>query len=700
MNLTPRHRYILLAVFGYLALALTWIFISDQLLSTHADVESMLWLSTAKGIFFVLISATIFYFVLRSVPAQTDPHATPSGEALIDSLTTGLWPRWLNYLFAVALVGIAFIVRVNLPGALANRPLLIIYVLPIILAALLGGFGPGLVATCLSGLAGWYVLPPSGTFLLPASHDLFQWGLLVVSGLTLSLTSEAMRRARNRERLRAQQCDLANTTLQESKARYRELFQANPLPMWIYDLETLRFLAVNDAAVAHYGYSREEFLSMTIRDIRPAEDVPGLLTHLKQGKDGLNTAGIWRHRGKDGSLIDVEISTHTMMHNDRRTKMVLANDITERKRAETELREKELQYRNLADAGLALIWTAGTDKLCTYFNRRWLEFTGRALEQELGNGWTEGVHPDDFDRCLDVYVTAFDRRQPFEMEYRLRHADGDYRWIRDMGTPNYNSTGEFVGYIGHCFDITEQKIAELERQRLINELGKRNAELECFTYTVSHDLKSPLVTILGFIGQLEQDLADNDRESVAADLGFIDGAANQMRELLDSLLQLSRAGRSVGDPHPIDLAALAREAIELLGDRLAHARLRIDFPAELPIVKGDPVRLLEVFQNLLENAAKFTAGHPAPCIEVGCTTGTDALLCHVRDNGIGIPAEYQEKVFGLFEQLDPGSGGTGIGLAIVRRIVEEHGGRIWVESAGPGTGCTFWFTLPTSATVA
>jgi hypothetical protein len=135
-------------------------------------------------------------------------------------------------------------------------------------------------------------------------------------------------------------------------------------------------------------------------------------------------------------------------------------DITERKLAENQLRESEVQYRNLANAGSALIWTSGTDKLCNYFNETWLRFTGRTLEQEMGNSWAEGVHPDDFDRCLETYISAFDKQVPFEMEYRLRHSSGEYKWIVDLGTPNFNSIGQFVGYIGHCFDISERKLME------------------------------------------------------------------------------------------------------------------------------------------------------------------------------------------------------------------------------------------------
>ncbi|HLZ19047.1 MAG TPA: PAS domain-containing protein, partial [Smithellaceae bacterium] len=163
-------------------------------------------------------------------------------------------------------------------------------------------------------------------------------------------------------------------------------------------------------------------------------------------------------------------------------------DITERKQAEAEkeaileeLREREIQYRNLADSGPALIWASGMDKKCTYFNQPWLIFTGQTLEQELGDGWTKGVHPDDFDRCVKTYVDAFDKRRPFDMEYRLRNAAGEYRWIRDMGTPNYSGSGEFRGYIGHCFDVTADKQAQEEIRKLNEELerkvGERTVEL-------------------------------------------------------------------------------------------------------------------------------------------------------------------------------------------------------------------------------
>lgn len=691
LNLSDRHRYILLATVAYVLLALAWIVLSDWLLLLFLDIEALAWLSMAKGVFFVLVSGGVFCFVLQAVPPDDDMSGPLPANDLPADLTARVSPRWLTYGYAVALVAAMLLVRINLPVAFGDRPLLILFMLPIIVSALLGGFGPGLIATLAAAAIAFYNIPPVDSFSIAASHDLFQWSLLIVNGLTVSLISEVMHRSRHRERMRLRQLDAsteelrqsedryrtlfensldavlltipdggilsanraacrmfdrteeeicvlgraalvdssdpclavlleerartgktfgeltffrkdgsrfpaevssvvfkdtagnprtsmiirdvtarreAEETLRESEARYRQLFEANPLPMWLYNLETLVFLAVNDAAVAHYGYSRDEFLAMTIKDIRPKKEIPELLKYLIQDKDGLNAAGIWCHRKKDGTLIDVEISTHTLMIDGQQAKMVLAQDVTERKRGEQ------------------------------------------------------------------------------------------------------------------------------ERQKLIDELEKRNAELDRFTYTVSHDLKSPLVTILGFIGQLELDLADNEPDNVKADLAFISSAANQMRELLDSLLQLSRAGRTIGPPQSIDLPALVRQVVEQIGDRLAHARVQIAIPAGLPAIEGDPIRLREVFQNLLENAAKFTADQSEPCIEVGCTVGEGEVRCFVRDNGIGIPPEYQKKVFGLFEKLDASREGTGVGLAIVRRIVEEHGGQVWVESAGSGHGSTLYFSLP------
>ncbi len=233
-----------------------------------------------------------------------------------------------------------------------------------------------------------------------------------------------------------------------------------------------------------------------------------------------------------------------------------------------------------------------------------------------------------------------------------------------------------------------------EREKLIEELTTKNTELERFTYTVSHDLKSPLVTIKGFLGYLEQDTISGNVERLKADTKRIANAVEKMQELLNDLLELSRIGRFVNPPEAIPLDDLAGEAIELVDGRLRERGVTIQLQPNLPIVYGDRQRLTEVLQNLLDNAAKYMGDQIEPQIEIGQRGMKDDMsVIYVKDNGIGIPVEYQERIFGLFNKLDSRSEGTGIGLALVKRIVEYHGGQIWVESE-LGKGTTFFFTLP------
>jgi signal transduction histidine kinase len=247
-------------------------------------------------------------------------------------------------------------------------------------------------------------------------------------------------------------------------------------------------------------------------------------------------------------------------------------------------------------------------------------------------------------------------------------------------------------------DITERKQAEAERERLIAELENKNAELERFTYTASHDLKSPLVTIRGFLGFLEKSVSSGDLDQVKADIARIRNAADKMQRLLNELLELSRIGRVMNAPETVPFAAIAQEAVQLVQGRITARGVQVEIQRDLPVVHGDRTRLMEVVQNLVDNACKFMGDQTEPHITIG-QRGTDRdgrPILFVHDNGIGIDLRYREKVFGLFDKLDPQSEGTGVGLALVKRIVEVHGGRIWVESEGTGmkSGSTFYFTLP------
>ena len=238
----------------------------------------------------------------------------------------------------------------------------------------------------------------------------------------------------------------------------------------------------------------------------------------------------------------------------------------------------------------------------------------------------------------------------------------------------------------------ERYIAELEAKN--DEVEARNAEMERFTYTLSHDLRSPLVTIRGFLGLLRKDTLAGNLERMERDVDRIDAAVNRMGQLLDELLEMVSIGRITGDSEDVPFGELAQEAVAQVVEDYPGRQVEIDVAPGLPVVHGERQRLVEILRNLIGNAVQFTAEQPEPRIEVGCRQPGDETIFYVRDNGIGIDSQYLEKIFGLFERLSARTEGTGVGLALVKRIIEVHGGQVWAESAGLGHGSTFCFTLP------
>jgi signal transduction histidine kinase len=243
-------------------------------------------------------------------------------------------------------------------------------------------------------------------------------------------------------------------------------------------------------------------------------------------------------------------------------------------------------------------------------------------------------------------------------------------------------------------EIKERRRLQAEREKYIQELNNKNAELERFTYTVSHDLKSPIVTIKGFVGMLNQDLQENRPDRVKSDLSRIENATDKMDALLRDLLELSRIGRVVNPPVEVDTVKLTEEALEMLDGRIRSKNVHVTVSPNLPVIYGDRIRLREVIENLIDNAIKYIGDQTDPQIEIGIRDDENEQVFFVKDNGMGVDPRYHDRVFSLFEKLNPTSEGTGIGLALVKRIIETHGGRIWLESGGSGKGCTFYFTIP------
>jgi signal transduction histidine kinase len=263
-----------------------------------------------------------------------------------------------------------------------------------------------------------------------------------------------------------------------------------------------------------------------------------------------------------------------------------------------------------------------------------------------------------------------------------------------FGKPVTDHEGHVVASLVSFLDITERKRSEEQQQALLQELARKNAELDRFTHTISHDLKSPLVTIRGFLGLLEEDLQKQDAVQVHSDMARISKAADTMEHLIVTLLDLSRSGRTVDTPVRIAFTELAREGAGLLATSLQQHRAIMVIPDNLPVISGDRHRLLQVMTNLYDNALKFMGDQQEPRVETGVRYDAGTPIFFVMDNGMGIRKEDQARVFALFERLDTGIPGTGIGLATVKRIIEAHSGKIWVESEGVGKGTTVCFTVP------
>ena len=494
--------------------------------------------------------------------------------------------------------------------------------------------------------------------------------------------------------------------------------------------------------------------------------------------------------------------------------VLVFRDVTDLRQAGEELRLSEERFRTVADAAPVLIWQAGIDMLRYYFNKQWLDYRGRSLEQELGNGWMDGVHPEDLQLCWSRYSNAYVTRRPFQMEYRLRRWDGQYHWILASGLPTFHPSGTFDGFIGTCIDIddrkrieaelalnaqrfrvalqgspisvfnqdtnlrytwtynnaaelgqdlllgrtdselfpnaigqrlmaikqevltsgagqqfeiaipmeasertydttveplrnaegqivgitgasvdvTERKLAEGHLLAQAKELARSNADLQQFAYITSHDLQEPLRMIGSYAQLIEKRYQGRLDDNADEFIRYIVQGADRMRTLINDLLMFSKLGNADRAMQRVALDSAIHWALMNLEGAVRESGAEVSFSG-LPEVRGDQVQLVQLFQNLIANAIKYRGPEPLRIQITADASGPEWILS-VSDNGIGIDAAYHERIFGLFKRLHGQEvPGTGIGLAICRKIVENHGGRIWVESA-VGRGATFRFSLP------
>ncbi len=467
----------------------------------------------------------------------------------------------------------------------------------------------------------------------------------------------------------------------------------------------------NAGAERVFGYLPEEVVGKPVTILIPEDHIneePDILARLRRGErvDHYETI----RRRKDGTLINISLSVSPIKDASGRIigAAKIARDITRQKQIEEALSASDRRFRVMADSAPVLIWMSDTTKGYTWVNRPWLQFTGRELSQELGFGWTENVHLDDLDRCVQTYTRCFDAREACRMEYRLQRQDGSWRWVINTAVPLLEGSAQsFSGYIGSCLDITEFKQAVDEREALLQSERAARTEAERlgrlkdeFLATLSHELRTPLNAILGWATLLRRLPPGSTDHSKG--LETIERNSRVQAQIIGDLLDMSRiiSGKVQLDVQSVSLNEVINAAIDAVRPSADAKRLRLraTLDAKLAPIRGDPNRLQQVLWNLLTNAVKFTP--PDGRIDITLERLNSHVEISVEDSGIGIKPEFLAFVFDRFRQADASTtrkhGGLGLGLSIVKHLVELHGGTVRVKSPGEGQGTTFIVAFPVS----
>lgn len=476
--------------------------------------------------------------------------------------------------------------------------------------------------------------------------------------------------------------------LQESEERFRKVFHASPVAICITTLEEGLLLDANDAYWRLTGYDPQSSIGRLATELEmwnSPEDRRAFIEEIKRKRSLINpdyeflSVGTEEHRNViafyELIVIDQQACILSMFY-----------DLTEQKQTQNALQNAEARTRAILDSIPDMIFEVSRDGV-------FLDFMASA-------GLTPLMEPHEFigKNIKDLFPRNISEQTFFSLERAL--ATGQVHSF-EYGMPPGEEAQFFEARVAPVTsdsaiimvrDISQRKWVETEREKLIEELEDKNSELERFTYTVSHDLKSPVITIRGFLGFLEQDALSGNMPRLKHDIQRISDATDKMQSLLNELLDLSRVGRLMNPPSLVPFNEIVEEAVTLVHGRIQEKNIQVRVQQDMPTVHVDRQRMVEAVQNLIDNAAKFSNSNSM--IEIGQDGMEGAQpLFYIRDHGIGIDPIHHERIFGLFNKLDTGSEGTGIGLALVKRIIEVHKGRIWVQSE-PGKGSTFFFTLP------
>lgn len=506
----------------------------------------------------------------------------------------------------------------------------------------------------------------------------------------------------------------AETKLRDSEERYRSVVTAMAEGVVLQDAEG-KIIASNASGEQILGMfggdlkskTSASFQNMTIQEDGspfPADTYPSMVT-LRTGQPQSNVCmGL---RKPDGSTTWILINSEPLIHHGSGKPYAVVTtftDISRRKQTELALQESEARFRVLANFVPQLVWMCHPDGLNFYLNQRWMDYTGLSLEESYGQGWSTPIHPEDKQAAWDAWNHAVATGSIYRIETRLRAGDGTYRWFLVRGIPLKDAAGRITRWFGTCTDIQDLKCAEDQMRKLNEELELRvqsrtanlvaaNKELESFNFAIAHDLRGPLRHIHGYAELLVEEASPVLNEAAQGHLRVICESIQRMALLLQELLNLSRVGRHEIQRRRCDLNAVVQRVLTDVKTETRDRKIEWRI-AELPIVECDENMMRQAMLNLVSNAVKFTRRREPAVIEIGQTTQDGIPVVFVRDNGEGFDMKYAEKLFGLFQRLHHRQEfeGTGVGLAIVQRIIQKHGGSVWAK-AEVNHGATFYFCL-------
>lgn len=479
--------------------------------------------------------------------------------------------------------------------------------------------------------------------------------------------------------------------LLESESKFRSLTEKSLVGIYVLQEGVITY--ANPRLAEMYGYEVDEIIGMNLERLVPREDLPILWENIRKRETGELDAIRYELRGlkKNGELIHVEIYGTRTTYQGKLVAMGTQLDITDRKKLEQALLESETKFKSLAEKSMVGIYML-QEGMITYANPRLAEIYGYELDEIIGLKWKELIYPPD----LPLVAENIRKRETGELdavhyEFRGLKKNGSLLHVDTYGT-SVMYGGRLMA-IGTQLDITDRKRAEQELATRTAELARSNAELEQFAYLASHDLQEPLRMVASFTELLARRYTGKLDSDADEFITFAVDGANRMKQLINDLLAYSRVGTKAKPFAPTDCRDVLDRALSNLSMAIQEHGATVK-AGRLPTVAADAVQLTQLFQNLIANAVKFHGPEP-PLIEFTAEQHNEEWVFSVRDNGIGIDSQFFERIFAVFQRLHRKQEypGTGIGLAICRKIVERHGGRIWVESE-LGKGSTFYFTIP------